>query len=226
MCFERSAFNFNDNDGGLMKDTGFKLSGCRPAGLAVAVIAVVAMIQGLSPAAWQDTVALLMEKSPAQGGNILPGQGVHSFAPGSKVTLTAVPKPGYQFVYWLGDVDDPTTARTITHLDTPKIIIAVFERSEYEFLAPSEMVKSSPVGGIVGRAADYSRRGGGGGGGKRPRKPGRQPEPPEPPEPDDFLPVPEEGDDFPVPVPEPATGLLMMFGSFAVLYRRRASRKL
>jgi hypothetical protein len=127
--------------------------------------------------------------------------------------LTAVPKSGYRFVYWLGDVSDPTANSTIVYLDAPKIVIAVFERSEYDFLAAEERSQSRPVGGLSSSGADYSRGGGGGGIGRIPSQREREEEPPE----GDF-PVPE-------PIPEPATGVLLVLGSFFVFVKHRAKKQ-
>jgi hypothetical protein len=149
------------------------------------------------------SVALLIQQSPSQGGTITPGPGVHDFAINSEVTLTAIPKAGYHFVCWLGDVSDPTSDTTITFLNKPKIIIAVFEQNEYETL--SEEANAS--GGA---------RGGPAAGGHRlqplnnlPQEyiPGSPPEPPVPPGP---------------PIPEPATALLLALGSVALLRERSA----
>ena len=190
------------------------------------VLALAVVLCGLlEPAYCQtDGTALLLQQTPPQGGKISPSVGVHHFEPYAEVTLTAVPKPGYHFVYWLGDVSDPTANSTIVYLDAPKIVIAVFERVEYDFLAVEERPQGSPVGGLVGSGADYSRRGGGGIG-RRPSPPS-WPSPPEeekPEEKEDF-PVPPEGNDFPVPepIPEPATVLLLGWGSLALLRKRRA----
>lgn len=161
-----------------------------------------------------DDPVLLLQQTPPEAGKITPSVGVHNFESGTEVTLTAVPKPGYQFVYWLGDVSDPTANRTIVYLDAPKIILAVFERSEFEFLLAEERSQSAPGGGLFASAPDYARQGYTGGGAKRPPK-WRWPTPPEPEE-------PEEPEDFPVPIPEPATVLLLGFGSLALLRKRRA----
>ena len=182
-----------------------------------------------------DQIAMMLQTAPPKGGTITPGPGVHSFSVNSEVALTAVPKPGYQFIYWMGDVSDPTSINTTAYLDSPKIIIAVFERSEFEFeFHVVERASSTPVGGMRASAADYSRGGYSGGGAKRPHKrrfpsfdfepPQEPPEPPEP-QPDDF-PVPDEDDNqaFPVPqpTPEPATGLLLITGAFfAVRFRSK-----
>jgi hypothetical protein len=177
----------------------------------------------------QDGAMLLLQQTPPQAGMITPAVGVHNFGLNTDVTLTAIPKPGYQFVYWMGDVSDPTANRTIVYLDTPKIVIAVFERSEYEFLAVQERAQSAPGRtALRASAADYARQGGGqggngGGGGRRPG-PLEPPEPPEdfpvPREGEDF-PVPEEGEDFPAPIPEPATLSFLALGSLALLRKRK-----
>jgi len=184
-------------------------------------------------AEWQlrtDTTVLLLQQSPPQGGKITPKVGVHQFDLNAEVTLTAIPEPGYYFVYWMGDVSDPTANSTIVYLDAPKIVIAVFERSEYELLLEEELQNTLGGGGrLYPSAADYSRQGGGGGGGKRPKKfkwpPRPQPEKPPGPEkePDEF-PVPEQPDEFPIPVPEPATVLLLGLGSLLGVIHRTKRR--
>ncbi len=54
-----------------------------------------------------EDIALLLQKAPANGGVVNIGTGVHHFSSNAEVTLTATPKSGYQFAYWLGDVSDP-----------------------------------------------------------------------------------------------------------------------
>jgi len=192
--------------------------------LTIAVIAV-----GLLEPAYcrTDGTALLLQQTPVEGGKVTPGVGVHRFDINTELTLTAVPKPGYQFVHWLGDVSDPTASSTVVYLDAPKIIIAVFERAEFEPLNVEERPQSSPGGGLRRSAVDYARGGGGGGGGRRPPK-WRGPSWPEPEEKD--FPVPEEEEevnDFPVPepIPEPATGVLLSLGGLLAFARRRTKRQ-
>jgi Divergent InlB B-repeat domain len=164
--------------------------------------------------------ALMVQQSPPDGGTVTPAVGVHDFAPNTEVTLTAVPKPGYQFVYWLGDVSDATSTRTVTYLNTPKIIIAVFVRSEYEFLLGSDAIRSMPVGGLYASARDYSNQGGGGVIVRRPPSFS----PPRPPEEKQNVPVPEPHNvPVPEPVPEPATGVLLILGGLltSVIHRKK-----
>jgi hypothetical protein len=169
-----------------------------------------------APAYCQTT--LMVQQSPPDGGTVTPAVGVHDFAPNSEVTLTAVPKPGYQFVYWLGDVSDATSTRAVTYLNTPKIIIAVFVRSEYEFLLGSDAIRSMPVGGLYASARDYGNQGGGG------ASVGRPPSfsSPSPPEDKQNVPVPEPHNvPVPEPVPEPATVVLLILGGFLTSVIRR-----
>ncbi len=171
-------------------------------------------------------VVLLIQQTPAQGGTVNPGVGVHRFDLNTEVTLTAVPEQGFQFVCWMGDVGDTTAGSTITYLNAPKIIIAVFERTQFDFLAPAERAMSTPYGGLSRSAADYSRQGYSGGGAKRPKEWSwpKEPEKPEEPEEPDF-PNPEDKDDFPVPVPEPATVILLGLGACMAFTRRRTRKK-
>lgn len=148
-----------------------------------------------------DNIALMLQQTPVNGGTINPGLGVHQFDPDAEITLTATPRQGYQFIYWIGDVSDPDSSTTTVYLDAPKIIVAVFERTEYDMLVSvSEMSQSRPRGGsfVIPAAQDYSNQQYTGGGAKRPHK-FRWPTPPEPEEEDEF-PTPDSGEqDFPVP---------------------------
>ncbi|UCC22781.1 MAG: PEP-CTERM sorting domain-containing protein [Planctomycetota bacterium] len=181
----------------------------------------------LQPAFGQMTEsALLLQQSPADGGIVAPGVGVHRLQLGSEVTLTAIAKPGYQFVYWMGDVSDPAANSTTVYLDGPKIVIAVFEQAEFEFLAVEAASRIRPGGGLFRSFSQPAQTGFGGPGGRRfsgPRWPingdnGDNGDD----EPGEEFPVPE-GEDFPVPeVPEPATVLLLGLGSLVLLRKRRA----
>ena len=212
------------------------------------ILAVTIVVFCLSiPAYCQPgTAAFMLQQTPANSGTITPGIGVHSIDLDTEITLTATPGPGYQFVYWLGDVSDPTSSTTTAYSDSPKIIIAVFERVGYESILTlygqqeeegGEMGMGTSGGGgggggLIAKAPDYSNRGYTGGGRKRPHKfvwPTR-PTAPEMPK----LPVPDAEDDteeeylIPIPdtiatVPEPATMALLVFGSLFAL--RRNARK-
>ena len=165
-----------------------------------------------------DQPVLLLQQIPANGGTITPDTGVHHLELNTSVTLMATPKPGYQFVYWLGDVSDPTLNRTTAYLNAPKIIVAIFERAEYELEGMVEAGQGIPGGfrgGMRASARDYSRQGYSGGGARRPSIRRVSPPPPEPP-----LPPPE----VPVPVPEPATVVLLAVGSFLAIAGRRTKK--
>ena len=179
-------------------------------------------------------ISLLLEQIPAQGGTVTPDIGIHHLSPNSEVTLTANPKPGYQFVCWLGDVSDPKSNTTVAYINGPKIIIALFERNDGEDLLP--MVNSSGGGGGGGSTglagggstADYANPSGlMSGGGKSVKPKIFSPEPQIIPwsndleNPSTFL-APVEED--PV-VPEPATGILLALGSLLTLTRYRAKKR-
>jgi hypothetical protein len=196
------------------------------------VIGVISILVGLfcglpEPAHCQgpqdrtDDTVLLLQQSNLEAGIVTPDVGVHYFGLNTEVALTATPKLGYHFVYWIGDVSDPTANRTIVYLDVPKIIIAVFERSEYELVLEEVMQYTlGGGGGLYPSAADYGKQGYSGGGAKRPPK-YRPPERPQPPQP-----VPEEEpNEFPVPehLPEPATILLLGLGGLLLVKSRPKS---
>jgi hypothetical protein len=176
----------------------------------------------------QDGTALMLEISPVSGGTVNLEPGVHVYDRDSAVTLTAVPKPGYQFVYWIGDVDDAVASNTMVYLDSPKIVIAVFERTKYDLIVLEDNPQGSiGRGGLVPKGGDYGASLGGAGGGRRPPKfrfpeiePPGEDDIPVPEEGDD-LPVPGDSDDFPVPVPEPATITLLLTGVLALTGPRK-----
>lgn len=190
------------------------------------MLAAVCLTPNYSQAA---QMALLLQQTPVDGGKVEPGIGVHRLSGNSQITLRAVPQPGYQFVTWLGDVDEPYSPVTEAYMDSPKIVIAVFERTEYEAIAAAEIVYTLGSGGRRATNHDLSTGTASGTGGKRSsayRRP-RYNEHEEEEDEDDF-PVPDEGeiDDFPVPgegeVPEPATVILLILGG--ALVRMRGKR--
>lgn len=159
-----------------------------------------------------DATALLLQQTPAESGTITPEVGVHHFAPNTYVTLNAVPRPGYQFIYWLGDVSDPTANSTIAYLDSPKIVIAVFGRLEYDAFSVGKGafgVRGVTIGRGIARSSlvfsssDYVRQGFSSSGRAKPKK----------------LSVP--GPTI-VVIPEPGTVLLLGLGSLILLRKRRA----
>ncbi len=171
--------------------------------LAVSLLVLAVVLPGR--AYCQDgAVALLLQQTPVQGGTVTPGVGIHHFSLDAQVALTAIAKPGYRFVFWLGDVTEHTAIRTMAYLDRPKIIIAVFEPLTYQAAAGESASVRGKLGAVLGAdlidsSPDYSRSGwsdsgSGGGGGD------------------------EEGDT--PPIPEPTTLLLLACGGVILLRRR------
>jgi len=92
-------------------------------------------------------IALLLQQTPSQGGIVNPQIGVHHFVLDTEVTIIAIPKPGYQFLYWLGDVLDKTANKTTTRLDKPKIIVAVFQQVDQDQLVVGQNRATTGGGG-------------------------------------------------------------------------------
>jgi hypothetical protein len=175
----------------------------------------------------QQSAALMLEVSPLRGGTVNLSQGVHTYDRDAEVTLIATPNPGYQFVYWLGDVTNAAASTTMVYLDAPKIVIAVFERAKFELIEPGdELQGSAGGGGLVPSGGNYAAALEQATGGKRPPhwhlpklKKGDVPVPKDD---EGDVPVPKDDeDDVPVPVPEPATIVFIFTGMLALARRRR-----
>ena len=128
----------------------------------------------------------------------------------------------------MGDVTDTTAGRTSAYIDSPKIIIAIFERTQFDFLAGQVKSQSAPGQRLYPQAVDYTSGGISPVAAKRPHKynyPGGPTPPSEDPE---DLPIPDDNDseDFPVPeVPEPATAALLAIGSLFLARKRRMNNR-
>ena len=101
-------------------------------------ISLLAIIIAFSAAptciAESEGFSLLLQSSPVNGGSVIPQSDSENMNPNESLTITAVPNEGYRFMYWLGDVADPSTMSTTVLADSPKMVIAVFDRSEFEFI--------------------------------------------------------------------------------------------
>jgi hypothetical protein len=163
----------------------------------------------------EDGTALMLEMTPPESGNLNIVPGVHSYDRFAAVTLVATPKPGYQFVYWMGNVTDATTGTTTVFLDSPKMIIAVFERNKFETVGPdSDTVGGEGGGSGLIRSGEPMQSGGLsdssplGLGGKRQHYPQPPPEAP------------------PTPVPEPVTVALFSAGFLMLAKSRRSGENI
>jgi len=210
-----------------MKNRMYKSSVCNLLTL------IIVLSVSVAAAASDEGYALLIQSSPPDGGAVTPGLGVHKTAIGQTVALSAVPKQGYQFLYWLGDVSSTSGSDTTVSVDSPKLVVAVFAKADFD--------EGLPGAGI----ADGQHAPGGGRGYNPVQSPGSVSPgisfdgprgftfPDFPDNPDGDIPVPGDKDDIPVPgdddtpvsgdneVPEPATVLLLGLGSSVLLKRMR-----
>ena len=180
------------------------------------LISALAIIAGwlFAPAYCQASdVALLLQQTPNKGGAITPDAGVYHYKQNSEVILTAAPKPGYQFVYWIGDVSDPAAISTIVYLDKPKIIIAVFEQGGYGVPAVEKGISGGGGGGgggsgFISPAMTFGQAGSisGVAGGVKPK-------------------IYQSAYPKSEVIPEPATGVLLVLGSLFAFVRRRAKSR-
>lgn len=101
-------------------------------GLYLAAMVCVTGLGRWSAAARGETPAydLFIEESPAKAGVVEPNSGTHRFSANSVVVLSAQPQSGYQFAFWLGDVSDPKAPTTTVHVNSPKVVVAVFRPTE------------------------------------------------------------------------------------------------
>lgn len=170
----------------------------------------ICLIFVLSVSAFAQTdYAVLVQESPPGAGEIKPGLGVHSYSANESVTLTTVARSGWRFVYWLGDVSDATANRTMLSVDGPKIIIAVFQRDEFELPAGSSMSVGAQGDHLIPRYDQYTTTDSGGSDYTPPNNP-----PYYPPEPPNNPP--------PVPTPEPTTAVLFLgIGTWFMTIKRK-----
>lgn len=163
--------------------------------------------------------SVIVQASPPDGGTVTPGLVVHDADIDSDFSLQATPKPGYQFVYWLGDVSDSASSSTSAYVDSPKIVVAVFEKAQFDFVD----MQPAPVEGAGGGGSRLTPNRGLGNtavtGGAGQKDFGHDVIYNFPELPDDN--GDDDNDNEDPPVPEPATIFLIGSGAFALLKRKK-----
>ena len=156
----------------------------------------------------EQNYTLLVQQTPDEAGEVTPDSGIHKFAEDSEVTLTATPKPGFEFLYWLGDVSNQDSSSTVVRLDKPKIVIAVFKPVQDELKTGTSPVSGSGGGGaaLYHNPVTISSPGAISGTGAKSS---------------DSQKVYVPSGDTPPVIPEPATGLLLTLGSVLTFTKRK-----
>lgn len=123
--------------------------------------ALVLVVFGMGRTGWGANRAypLTVRQSPLEAGIISPAEGIHMIGAGDVVTLQATAKPGYRFLYWMGDVTDLSASETLLVANAPKTVIAVFERTEDDMLLSSAGNGQSGPGGGGGQLEAPSQSG-------------------------------------------------------------------
>jgi hypothetical protein len=190
----------------------FSQAGCLAFILAMCVCPLIAQ---------DDPYALLVQKSPEYGGVVTPSDSVQMTGIDQLITITAIPRDGYEFVYWLGDVTTPTNSVTTVLVDTPKMVIAIFQRPENEIFAETNPGGSARGGGSSSRGRRNSipassLMSSSSGSGSRSYSPVRT-------NPEYIIYYPNDDPDDPddPDVPEPATMLMLGAGAIMLLRKRK-----
>jgi hypothetical protein len=183
-----------------------KQPNCRFIGITAGMATLLLWTLSIPGVAQTDSVyTLVVQKTPVNGGIVTPEIGIHKFDINRMVTLTAMPRNGYRFLYWLGDVTDTNNYQTSVWLDSPKIVIAVFERTDFELPDESGLVGGVGIGEAVNHYADI-RMGPAVSGVVSSGSSGHHYYPSNPEIPDN-------------PVPEPATLAILAIGSLWIIKR-------
>jgi hypothetical protein len=163
----------------------------------------------------EEGVKLVLGQSPADGGIVTPGTGVHHFVTDATIAITANPQEGYRFSHWLGDVTDPASNTTKIHLNSSKAVMAVYEPIAGGSGEDSYMEKGYAAGGgsigsgnLIPTRADFFLNGFSAPGGSARSK--------------GIRPISKQAT-VPAPVPEPATFILLGMGS--IIFARSAKRR-
>jgi Divergent InlB B-repeat domain/Calcineurin-like phosphoesterase len=86
----------------------------------------------IAPNATGPTHDLTLAASPSGSGTTSPAAGVHSYASGTVVPLSATPAPGYVFDHWSGDVASASSASTSVTMDEAQTVTAVFVEQNFD----------------------------------------------------------------------------------------------
>ena len=97
------------------------------------------------------TFDLTMAVDPSEGGTVTPDVGVHTYAAGAVVDISAVAAEGYEFDHWAGDVANPDAASTTVTMDAAKTVTAHFvEIAEYDLTMAVDPLGGGTTAPVIG----------------------------------------------------------------------------
>lgn len=103
----------------------------------------------------EETCHLTIQVNPAGAGTTIPAEGIHDYAKDSRVPISAMAAPLYQFVSWSGDVDDSAKPETFIRLNENKTVVANFALIPVEQFTLTLIVDPSQGGVTVPPPGSY-----------------------------------------------------------------------
>lgn len=122
----------------------------------VLILILLLMLSGCQNGTNAPAVQVELKLATSGQGMVTPEVGIHEYLSGTVVTLSAVPAPGWEFSYWIGEVEDSFAPETKVLLDGDKSVTAVFYHEEQSILINVADQWGSGIGGVPFYLSDGS----------------------------------------------------------------------